>query len=132
MVEKGLKRFLNEKSEEEPKLIEIYVSPEWKYKVYNHAFEHGVKTIMKDMMSNPEIKKYGKEASKYMQQLIKSGVQPDISWSYESEFTTLTQAKQYIEQEIDVKVSILSADTSDHPKAKVAIPRRPGINFVME
>jgi len=128
---KGLKTFLNDKNEGNPKIIEIYVAPEWKYTIYSFAYENGIKNLMKSMMSQPEIRKNSKEAVKYIKQLIKSTSQLDIPWTYQSELSTLQEAKKYIENEISIPISIIKAENSSHLKAKVAIPRRPGINFVL-
>ena len=38
----------------------------------------------------------------------------------------------YIERITVAKIKIFRADDSNHPKAKGAIPRRPGINFITE
>jgi hypothetical protein len=45
------------------------------------------------------------------------------------EWAILNEAKDYIEREMKIPVNITKSDDSDHPKAKVAIPRRPGINM---
>jgi len=79
---------------------------------------------------NLTIKNNKKEAPKYIQQLIKNGAQPDVIWTYEQEMETLTDAAKYIEQEIGNNIKIIQSETSEHQKSSIAIPRRPGINFI--
>ncbi len=123
---RGLVTFLTERGHPQPSNITLYVSPEWKYKIYMEAM-NGMQTLMKNIMQDPEIKKRGKEAVKYAQTLLKSGTPPDMPISFELEMSTLTEAIPFIERQIGAKVQVLPAEGVDHPKALAAIPRRPGI-----
>ena len=73
---------------------------------------------------------YGKEASKYAQDLLKGENKPQFEWNHDHEWNSLHEAKKYIEEEIGgIELEIIDSDQSKDPKAKVAIPGRPGILF---
>ncbi|OLS21261.1 MAG: Leucine--tRNA ligase [Candidatus Heimdallarchaeota archaeon LC_2] len=126
---RGLKTFLVERNNPEPKNIQIFVSSEWKYKVYQKAFNDGLDNLIKRVMQNPEMRKLGKPVPAYCQSLIKAGGPPDYSWEFKLEKETLLEAQSFLEKEMNASVEIIEASKSDHPKAKIAVPRRPGINF---
>ncbi|MCE7735226.1 MAG: leucine--tRNA ligase [Candidatus Heimdallarchaeota archaeon] len=126
---RGLKTFLVERNNPEPKNIQIFISPEWKYEVYEKAFTDGLDNLIKRVMQNPEMRKLGKAVPSYCQSLMKAGGPPDYSWNYKLEKQTLLEAKSFLEKEMNAEVEIIDALESDHPKARFAVPRRPGINF---
>ncbi|MEK9716454.1 MAG: hypothetical protein VW394_06810, partial [Candidatus Heimdallarchaeota archaeon] len=127
---KGLLMFFKERGNEDPLKVEIYLAPEWKYHVYDIAFESGLKNLIGEVMKNDEMRKIGKEVPKYCQQLMKSGAPPEIEWNREEEEATLLEAKKYLEKQINLKIDVIEAELKDNNKSKAAIPRRPGINFI--
>ena len=127
---KGLLMFFKERGNEDPLKVEIYLAPEWKYHVYDIAFESGLKNLIGEVMKNDEMRKIGKEVPKYCQQLMKSGAPPEIEWSREEEEATLLEAKIYLEKQINLRIDVIEAELKDNNKSKAAIPRRPGINFI--
>ncbi len=120
---------IDKKGESKPSKIEIFVSPPWKYLMYDEA-RKDIRTLMKNAMQIPEVKKNGKAAANYGKFLMKQGGPPDMEWSLELENQTLHQSREYLERTFETKVVVLPADESDHPKAKSAVPRRPGVNFI--
>ncbi|MHA2029231.1 MAG: leucine--tRNA ligase [Candidatus Kariarchaeaceae archaeon] len=126
---KGLRRFLSERNNPDPTTIQIFIAKEWMYEVYEEAFNNGLNDLIKRVMQNPEMRKLGKPVPAYCQSLLKAGGPPDYSWRYDLEKQTLLEAKSFLEKEMDVPVDIIEASQSKLPKAKIAIPRRPGINF---
>ena len=128
---RGLRNFLKERENPDPEVIEVYVSEEWKYDIYNMAFEEGLNNLIGKVMKNPEMKKLGKPAVNYTQGMMKDGAPPDFPWDYQSEWDALEEAHSYLEEQVDAPIKILNASESDHPKSKQAVPRRPGINFVI-
>ncbi|MHA2197023.1 MAG: class I tRNA ligase family protein, partial [Promethearchaeota archaeon] len=129
---KGLRNFLKDKGNPDPKIIEVFLAPKWMYGIYNEAHNGGLDNLIKRVMQNPDIRKIGKTASAYSQSLIKEGGPPDFPWKFELERTILSEALEFLEKEIKVKIKIVEANESSHPKAKAAIPRRPGIRFILE
>ncbi len=126
---KGLRQFLSERNNPDPKNIQIFIAKEWMYEVYQEAYENGLDNLIKRVMQNPEMRKLGKPVPSYSQSLLKAGGPPDYSWRYELEKETLDEAKSFLEKEMRVPVEIIDASKSQHQKAKAAVPRRPGINF---
>ena len=63
---------------------------------------------------------------------MKDGAPPDFQWSQSDATQILNEAKEYIEKQVNASIKIIEAEHSSHIKAKAAIPRRPGINFIMQ
>jgi leucyl-tRNA synthetase len=129
---KGLRNYLKEKGNPEPKTIEIFLAPEWMYDVYNKAYQGGLDDLIKRVMQNPDMKKIGRDVSIYSQRLIKEGGPPDFPWNSDLERNTLSESLEFLEKEVKATIKISKAKESSHPKAKAAIPRRPGINFILD
>ncbi len=129
---RGLITFLTERGTPKPKEVEIFVSPEWKFKIYKEAYENGLNNLIKRVMADSEMRKKGKAVANYCQSLIKAGGPPDFPWEYMQEWDMLSESKDYIESVIDCPIKISKAEGSQHPKAKAAQPRRPGINLIIE
>jgi len=127
---KNLYSFLIEKKgEAAPSKIQIFVSPSWKYLMYDEA-RKGIKTLMKNAMQIPEVKKNGKAAANYGKFLLKQGGSPDMEWSLDLEQRTLNSSKEYLSRIFETSIEIIPAEESDHKKAHSAVPRRPGVNFI--
>ena len=129
---RGLIRFLTEKGNPNPKKIEIFVAPEWMYEIYNDAHQNGLDSITKRAMANPENRKLGKTVANYCNGLMKIGAPPETPWTSELENIALNEGMDFLSREANAEVVIYPAGESDHPKAKAAVPRRPGINFIYE
>jgi leucyl-tRNA synthetase len=128
---KNLKNILLEKENKQLEKIEVFIAPKWMYPIYSEAYENGLNGLIKRVMQNPEIRKIGKNAVKYAQNLVKNGAPPDFPWSQSAVIQILNEAKEYIERQVNTPIEIIEAENSNHVKAKVAIPRRPGINFIL-
>lgn len=116
-----------------PKKIEIFVSEEWKYDLFElvrkeieHTRDPGA--IMKKAMETG-LKVYGKEVSKIVPMLVKDTSKlPQVVIGQEKEIDALLEAKAGLESEF-CPIDIMSADTSDKPKAKKAMPGKPAIHI---
>jgi leucyl-tRNA synthetase len=127
---KGLKVLMLDKKGLTAQSVEIFVSSKWKFDIYAEAYLNGTKDLIKRVMQTPDIKKFGKEASKYAQNLLKGENKPQFAWSYSQEWDCLQEAKKYIEEEIgNILLQIHDSEKSSDPKANIAIPGRPGIHF---
>jgi leucyl-tRNA synthetase len=104
-----------------PKKINFYVSPEWKYTVFN-AITEG-KSI-KDVMQEPEVKKHGKEAAKLMQ--TRKDVLPPKMMTRDEEVQVLKEAIKFIEKEFNARIEI-NPQKDPENKIKYAQPMKPGI-----
>ena len=129
---KNLKILMLEKKGMISESIEIFIAPEWKFKIYSEAYESDSKDLMKVIMQNPDFKKYGKTASKYTQYLLKGENRPQFIWSYNQEWDVLKESKDYIIEEIGLNINLIDSELfPEDPKAQIAIPGRPGIKFIL-
>ncbi|MCY3412862.1 MAG: leucine--tRNA ligase [Candidatus Heimdallarchaeota archaeon] len=124
-------RALIDRKGDTAKKIEIFIAPSWKFDVYNEAFEGGLNNLTARVMKNPDMRKMGKLVPAYATSLMKAGGPPDFRWTFNLEWDILLQSRDYLEREMGIPVEIIKADESNHPKAKIAVPRRPGINMAI-
>lgn len=105
------------------KTVHLYLSPEWKYKVYRAIYEG---KQIKDVMQDPEIKKHGKEVVKLMQ--TRREELPETLLDRETENKTLEEAKEFLEKEYNTQLTVhLEPDHDPENKARYAQPMKPGI-----
>ncbi len=125
-----------------PKKVIIYTSQNWKQDVYKKAIkmsEEGklnIGILMKELMSKPELKKYGKEISKFVkklpQEIMKLNDSDKNRYQVEiSEKNYLNDSKEYIQNIFDCKIEIYSSEEKDkydpENKSRFAQPLRPAI-----
>ncbi len=111
----------------EPKQINIYVSPEWKYEVYRIALGKP-KNIVQEIMKIEAIKKQGNSAVKYAQSV--AAKQLAEKPSQKEEFAALKDAEEFFSNEAGVPVKIMKAEESKSEKAQRAEPGKPGIEIL--
>jgi leucyl-tRNA synthetase len=125
-----------------PKRVILYTSPAWKQRVFDRAMqmargnELSIPTITKATMSDPELRKHGKDAADFARMtaegLMKRSAS-DIDRLARSfdELRYLTEASSFIAKEIGCVVIVYSADDPDaydpQKKARASTPRRPAI-----
>ena len=114
-----------------PKKITIFTSPQWKWKGLQLTHQSiGEKPdfgkIMKELMANPELKKHGGEVPTFAKQALKVALEFKTIPQIEEE-KILKNSKEYFEQKLNCKIDIISAEKSEHPKAKNAFPFKPAI-----
>ncbi len=111
----------------EPKQINIYVSPEWKYEVYSAALKKP-KNIVQEIMKIETIKKQGSNAVKYAQSLAAKQLVEQLSQSEELE--ALKDAEEFFSKELGVTVKVVKAEENKSEKAQRAEPGKPGIEIL--
>ena len=111
-----------------PKKITIYVSHEWKYKIYSIA-KTKPKNLIAEVMKDDNIKKQGKDASKYALTLMKTPVLYDVLTQKE-EFDAFTNAIDELKDEFACDVKVMLADSINNDRAKKAAPGKPGIEII--
>jgi leucyl-tRNA synthetase len=106
---------------EEPKRITVFVSPKWKIEVFDDVLkERDLKEVIK------KHKGLEKDVANYYNKLQKR--KPlDEKFLKEEELKYLSDAKEFLEMELNCKVEIIPAEKSEHPKALVAEPEKPGL-----
>ncbi|UGV40080.1 leucine--tRNA ligase [Methanococcoides orientis] len=125
-----------------PQKAILYTAPEWKTKAFKTALSMQKEgslnpgVLIKGLMSDPEMRRYGKEVSKFAQKLV-----TDITSMSEDTFNTLANFDldekvaleeniEFFEKEIGCPVDVYSADNAEYDpenKARFAFPLRPAI-----
>lgn len=125
-----------------PQKTILYTAPEWKTNAFKTALSMQKEgalnpgALIKGLMSNPEMRRYGKEVSKFAQKLV-----ADITSMSEDTFNTLVNFDldekialeeniDFFEKEIGCPVEVYSADNAEYDpenKARFAFPLRPAI-----
>ena len=126
----------------DPEKIYLYTAPAWKNEAVKCACEMQaegsleVGTLIKALMSNPEMKRFGKEIPKFVQKLIpelKSGGAERygaVVGMEMEEKALLEEATAFLEHEIGCSVEVQSADKPEYDpekKTRFAEPLRPAI-----
>jgi leucyl-tRNA synthetase len=106
--------------------IKIFISPKWKYDVYNEA-QKSTKNLIANIMKKEEIRNLGKDAVNYAKKLIHAGL-VDTSIGYKDEFELFSNSTEFLKKELQAEnIEIIEADKISHPKGKIAEPLKPGI-----
>ena len=125
-----------------PKEVILYTSPSWKTDAFKFVVgmqkdgDLNVGTLIKTLMANPDMRRYGKEIPKFVQKLI-----PDVTTMNSEtlellcgfdmdEKAILNEAVDFLESEIGCSVKVYSADEPEYDtqnKARFAVPMRPAI-----
>jgi leucyl-tRNA synthetase len=115
-----------------PEKIRIYVSPVWKYAVYESILGMA-KTpdkIVPTVMKSPEGRKYGNHALKLAQNLAKNAMALKRMLSQEEEFSALKESATAFEKEFSCRIEVVKADVERSEKALRAEPGKPGIEVI--
>jgi leucyl-tRNA synthetase len=127
-----------------PKSIYYYAAADWKWKVYAKALEaSAVKTVaiadlMKDLMTDKELKTKAKQVAKFVPQLLleinrmsNDKKRKQLQIGKMDEKTTLREATDFFEREFKAKIQIHDEEDTQRydPKkrAELARPYRPAI-----
>jgi leucyl-tRNA synthetase len=115
-----------------PERIRIYVSPLWKYAVYESILEMAKtpEKIVPNVMKSPEGRKYGSHALRLAQNLAKNAMALKRVLSQEEEFSGLSEGKAMLEKEFGCRIEVLKADTERSERALRAEPGKPGIEVI--
>ena len=127
----GIFSAIKKQEKKNPTKIEIFIAPKWMYKILEIR-RNKPENLIKEIMVHDDIKKNSKQAVKYAQKLTKQpGI--DSTLSEKSEYEAIDDAIEYFKREYNVKEFLVTfASKSNHPKAKVAEPGRPGISIDFE
>jgi leucyl-tRNA synthetase len=106
---------------DKPKKITIFVAPRWKHEVFDAALEG---KELKEIIKN--YKGLEKEVSGYYGKLQKRKPLEE-KFLKGHEIDHLKETKDFLEKELNCEIEIISAEKSNHPKAMVAEPEKPGI-----
>ncbi|MHA1231902.1 MAG: leucine--tRNA ligase [Candidatus Helarchaeota archaeon] len=110
-----------------PKTVHFFVSPNWKYKIFQEA-KKDRKNLIKRIMQDSEVKKHGKDAVKIATKLERSSEPIRIFDSLEKEYEVLKSATEFFKKELNASsIEVFYAESSQNEKAKYAEPMKPGI-----
>ncbi len=117
-----------------PKKISVYIANEWKRAVYDSILKDvdfsDPKSVIGQIMKNPEIRKHGKDAVKFAQNLMKTSGELKEVLSEDEEFLALKGAEKFFRNELGCPVEVIRAAQSKSERAKKAEPGKPGIEVV--
>lgn len=115
-----------------PEKIKIFIAEEWKYefmkelKKNTDKGEREFKTILKKVLSNKKLKKYGKEISKMIPKYL-SDINKIPLVILKNEFEKIKNAKEKIKEEFSAEIQIIKEKESKESKSKQAMPGKPAI-----
>ncbi len=115
-----------------PKEIRIYVSPLWKYVVYDTILDLAEKPedIVKEVMKKPEIRKEGKDAVRLAERLKEDIGKLGRVLNQKEEINALKEAENMFMDEFKCDVKIIRAEERRTEKSLRAEPGKPGIEIV--
>ncbi len=112
-----------------PKRITLYAASAWKFSVYHEilaANRKGTKLQIGQLMQNPELRKQGAHAAKFIERLQKMALLGDALQPAE-EFRALEAAVPFFAKEFGCRVEVVRAEDAKSEKALRAEPGKPGI-----
>ncbi len=115
-----------------PRIINIFVSPLWKYMVYDTILDLAKKPedIVQAVMKTPEIRKQGKDAVRFAERLKKDIGRLGRVLNQHEELTALKEAESMLRNEFRCEVKVVKAEESISSRALRAEPGKPGIEVV--
>jgi leucyl-tRNA synthetase len=117
-----------------PTTLTLIYAPEWKWNIFRTLGLHrDSRDAVREVMQNPEMRGRGKaaaEAAKQIANLIHR-LPPDlVARLVEEEIKErdiFIAAVPFLERDLGVRVQVISADESDHPKRMSALPFKPAL-----
>ena len=115
---------------EKPNKINLYVSANWKYKLYELLGEklketRNPKDIIGAVMQS-DLKQHGQAVMKIIPKIIKAGIIPDFS-NQKEELKGISEAKEFLNGEFNCDVNVEIEEDSKEAKASQAMPGKPSI-----
>jgi leucyl-tRNA synthetase len=116
------------------KEVRILVAPDWKRSIFaTIAGSSEKREVVKEIMKDGAMRKRGKEAADAVKQVtaLVHKLPPDqvegLLVHPVDEMAVFESAREFLEREFQARVTVLSADGSSHPKARLALPYKPAI-----
>jgi leucyl-tRNA synthetase len=127
-----VKGILNLLKIKKPKKVTLIVAIKWKYSLFKLLeskkpfMDYGL--LVKEMMSNDSIKKYGKDAIKIIQQVYKKPNRlPKFVINQKAELNALYEFLNSFKAEFNSEIEIVEESKSDNDKRRNALPCKPAI-----
>ncbi len=119
-------------TDKKPKEIKIFIAEKWKFefmnelKKYINKEERDFKTILKNILNNKKLKRYGKEISKMLSKYL-SDVSKIPLVIIKDEYEKIKAAKEKIKEEFSAEIQIIKEEETEEAKANQAMPGKPAI-----
>ncbi|MBL7160789.1 MAG: leucine--tRNA ligase [Candidatus Aenigmarchaeota archaeon] len=113
-----------------PKTIHLFVAPLWKHEVYRTLLKEAgdKKGMIQKLMKNPEIRKQGKDAVHFAEDLLNAIGKLTWILTKDEELNALKEAASFFQKETGAEVNVCSTPGKDpQNKAKLAKPMKPAI-----
>ncbi|MBN1433011.1 MAG: leucine--tRNA ligase [Methanomicrobiaceae archaeon] len=118
----------------EPSCLKLFISPNWKLRVFEMISQAPDKgKVISEIMKDEDMRKRGKEATDAAKQITNlihrlppQVVERIVSVSID-ENEVFENAREFIEKEFGLPLTIVYADESTHQKARQALPFKPAI-----
>lgn len=117
----------------EAKKVTLFVAPAWKHQVFGIvASAPDKRNVVKTVMADVDLRAKGKEATDAAVQTVKliHSLPPELVASIAAgvdELAIFSSAFSFLEKESGLSVTVLAAESSAHPKGKMALPFKPAI-----
>ena len=116
---------------EKPKEIKLFISPLWKYELFEKANKliesKSPNEVLKEVMKDEKFRKYGQDMQKFLPKMIAGRKLPQVRLGKEEELGVIRESLDFIKSEFNCDIAIIEADKSSEAKAKQAIPGKVAI-----
>ena len=117
-----------------PRSVTICVAPDWKFEIFRMvATASDRKNVIREIMQHEDIRARGKEASDAVRQCtahyhkLSSSLVDGIITCPPDELAVFSAAKEFLEKDIGLQITVIQAEESVHEKARSALPFKPAI-----
>lgn len=117
-----------------PQQVTICVSPEWKWEIFTMiASAPDKKNVMREIMQQESVRARGKEAADAVKNCtthyhrLSSELVDQIVESRPDELAVFIAAQEFLENEFNLKFTMVAAENCSHEKAGNALPYKPAI-----
>jgi leucyl-tRNA synthetase len=118
----------------EPAAIRLFIAPAWKRDIFRIVAESKERTtVVKEIMKDEEMRRRGKATTEAARQIttlihrLPPQIAAAVAATSPDEAAVFTAAREFLENEFGVPVTVTMAEESDHPKARSALPFKPAI-----
>lgn len=116
---------------DKPKTIRLFVSPQWKYELFEKAnklieSKNSNETI-KEIMQDEKFRRYGQDMQRFLPKMIASRKIPQVRLGREEELKVIKESLDFIKNEFNCDIDIIEAEKSNEAKAKNAMPGKVAI-----
>lgn len=118
---------------EKPRKLTLIVAAGWTYPLFEYlkkqvAVTRDVGAVMKSVMADETLREHGKDAMRIIQGVLKDPSKLPAAVSKPAdEMAALKDSAGLLEDELGLKVTLVTAEESKHLKAGVAMPGKPAI-----